>query len=168
MAQARAQVRAGEARVVMRAELGFPDGSALSLSESGAPLRALARPGEADGTSPALPYLFVEDPLDFYPQDTPEHALKSFMRAAMSRRYEPMLHFLPESLSGKYTVESLRERFDGPQRPRLLAQMEAVRRHLSEPITVDKDGRTARLPVGEGKEARLVLQDGRWRVQQLE
>lgn len=152
LVQARAQVRAGEARVRMQAQLTLPDGTALRLAQP--------EPGGA--------YLFDDNPLDFYPQDTPERTLRSFMRAVESKRYEALLRFVPQTLEEQYSLEILQERFEGPGRATLLAQLAAIRRHLSEPFAFDKEGRAARLPVAEGKEARLVLEDGRWRVVQLE
>ena len=152
LVQARAQVRAGEARVQKQAQLTLSDGTVLRLAQP-----------EAGGG-----YLFDDNPLDFYPQDTPERTLRSFIRAVESRRYEALLRFVPQSLEEQYTLDVLQKRFEGPGRPALLSQLAAITRHLSEPFTLDREGRIARLPVGDGKEARLVLEDGRWRVVQLE
>ncbi len=160
--QARAQVRDGEARVSMTAELPLQDGTVLKLVQP-AEGASGAQPTEA----PA-PYLFAHNPLDFYPQDTPEHALHSFMRAVESRRYGALLRFLPQALEEQYTLETLQKRFDGPGRTELLAKLAIVRQHLSEPFTYDKEGHSASLPLGENKEARVVFEDGRWRVLQLE
>jgi hypothetical protein len=154
LAQARAQVRTGEARLEMAAELPLSDGTTLKLLQPAEPAQG--------------PYLFSENPLDFYPQDTPEHALRSFMRAAMARRYAALLRFVPKALEEQYTLETLQKRFEGPGRTALQAQLEAIKQHLREPFSFDKDGRSARLPVGEGKEAHLLFEDGRWRISQLE
>lgn len=150
--QARAQVRAKEARAELRAELALSDGTFLKLAQP------------AGGG----PYAFADNPLDFYPQDTPERTLRSFMRAVESRRYEPLLRFVPQALEAQYTLEVLRERFDGAGRTALLAELAVIRRHLGEPFMLDREGRTARLPVGDGKEAQLTFEDGRWRVERLE
>jgi hypothetical protein len=152
LVQARAQVRAGEARVRMQAQVTLPDGTRLRMAQA----------------EPGSPYLFDEDPLDFYPQDTPERTLRSFMRAVEAKRYEALLRFVPQALEEQYSVEILQKRFEGPGRATVLAQLEAIRKHQGEPFAFDKEGRSARLPVGDGKEARLVLEDGRWRVVQLE
>lgn len=151
--EARTQLRAGQARVEMSAQLPLPEGPALRLIRSAG----------SDG-----PYLFADNPLDFYPQNTPEQALRSFIRALTARRYSTLLRFVPQSLEGQYTVDALRQRFEGADRTALLAQLAAIELHLVEPFVFDKEGQAARLPLGESKEARLLLEEGRWRVLQLE
>lgn len=156
--QARAQVRAGEARVETRARQSLPDGTALQLTQAGEPPEKGA----------PVPFLFSENPLDFYPQDTPERTLRSFARAVQARRYEALLRFIPQSMEEQYTLDALRERFDGPGRTALLKQLDTITRHLSEPFVFEKDGRLAKLPIGDGKETRLLFEESRWRVLQLE
>lgn len=151
---ARTQVHSGEARVTMYAEQALADGTVLKLVHENEPGRTR--------------YLFATNPLDFYPQDTPERTLLSFMRAAAAQRYEALLRFVPKSLEGQYTLEVLKERFSLPHREKVLEQLAAIRRHLGEPFIYDKDGRTARLPIGDGKEAQLIFEGERWRVVKLE
>lgn len=166
--QARAQVRAGEARVETQARLTLGDGTVLQLVQAGEPPQEKEKEKEKGLERAASPFLFAESPLEFYPQDTPERTLRSFMRAVQARRYEALLRFIPQSLEEQYTLATLRERFDGPGRTALIAQLDSIGRHLSEPFIFDKDGRLAKLPIGDGKEARLLFEDGRWRVLQLE
>lgn len=160
--QARAQVRAGEARVETQARLTLSDGTVLQLAQAPIPVDAPPEKGVA------VPFLFSENPLDFYPQDTPERTLRSFARAVQARRYEALLRFIPQSLEEQYTLDALRERFDGPGRTALLKQLDTITRHLSEPFVFERDGRLAKLPIGDGKETRLLFEESRWRVLQLE
>lgn len=81
-----------------------------------------------------------------------------------AKRFDVLTRFVPKSFQNKLTPELLRERF--ASEPRIVAQVEALRKHLDEPVTID--GNTARLPLGPEQEATLLLQDGRWRVQKLE
>lgn len=115
---------------------------------------------------PGGPWQLGESPLDFYPQDTPALALRSFERAVAARRYDVLLRFMPQRLREGATSALLKERWEGPDRAELQAQLAQVRRHLGEPPVIE--GNEARLPVGEDRAARLVLEEGRWRVLQLQ
>jgi hypothetical protein len=163
LALALAQLQAGEARVEYRSELHLADGSSLRLAQSGPPADK-----PSAGKLPATPYLFSDSPLNFYPQDSPLRTLRAFMRAVELRRYDVLVRFIPQSLEAQYREATLRQRFDGPGRSTLLGQLAAIQRHLGEPFTYDSQGQTAQLALGDGKEARLQLEDGRWRVVQLE
>jgi hypothetical protein len=168
--RAAADLRKGSRLTAERiVEVTLADGTALRLGEGpevdGAPrpppdehARAVAA---AEG-----PYRFTQNPLEFYPQSTPEEAVRSFVRAVHGRRYEALLRFVPKALAEQLTAGQLRQRFEGPARPGLLAQLAALQQHAGEPFQIE--GNTARLPTGEGQEVRLVLEQGRWRVAQLE
>ena len=148
------ELRAGEPTVVYSAELKL---------ESGLVLRLEKEPLASTSKGPAT-FGFVDNPLDFYPQDTPSRTLRSFVQAFGAKRFDVLTRFVPKSFQNKLTPELLRERF--ASEPRIVAQVEALRKHLDEPVTID--GNTARLPLGPEQEATLLLQDGRWRVQKLE
>lgn len=159
----------GEPRVDHSIELALGDGSTLYLrqAEEGDAGPDEGPDGKRKKAAPASPgYLFSQSPLDFYPQSTPEEALRSFVRALGAGRYQALLRFVPKALAEQLTVEQLRARFEGPARAGVQAQLAAAQRHLGEPFQVD--GATARLPLGEGQEVRLVLEQGRWRVAQLQ
>lgn len=171
--RALADLRAGgEPRVDYTVELTLSDGTALNLRQAdegdAGSLSVPGGGGRRQKATPASPagYLFSQNPLDFYPQSTPEEALRSFVRALGAGRYQALLRFVPKAVAEQLTVEQLRARFEGPARAGLQAQLAAVQRHWSEPFQVD--GTTARLPLGEGQEVRLVLEQGRWRVAQLQ
>jgi hypothetical protein len=134
-------------------------------------LRATVETGQGEPPlylvkDPGGPWQLGANPLDFYPQDTPAAALRSFERAVAARRYDVLLGFMPQRLREGATAARLKERWEGPDRAALMAQLAQVRRHLGEPPVIE--GNEARLPVGEDKVARLVLEEGRWRVLQLQ
>lgn len=145
------QLRSGDYRVERSAAIGSLAG-----------LRLVGPPGGAGD----MPWLLSGDPLDFYPQDTPGAALRSFLLALERRRYDQVLRFVPPKLRGEVTETVLRQRWDGPERATLLLQVQAVRRHLHEPLIIDSG--EARLPLGDRREARLLQEDGRWYVVQLQ
>ena len=152
-------VQAGKARVELAAQLTLPDGTALSLAQV---------PPETPAAAKDAPDAFqlTNNPLEFYPQGTPEQALRSFIRAVRARRYDVLLRFVPALLREQLTREQLTARFEGAKRPELERQLAAAEKHLAEPFVYE--GTTARLPVGDGREARLVSEDGRWCVAQVE
>jgi hypothetical protein len=159
--RALSELRTGTApRVEQLVELTLADGSALRLSQAAAPASDEAA-GAAGGA-----YLFSQNPLDFYPQSTPEETVRSFARALHAGRYQALLRFVPRALAEQLTPEQLRARFEGSARAGLQAQLTALQKHWNEPFQVD--GTTARLPLGEGQQVRLVLEQGRWRVAQLQ
>jgi hypothetical protein len=136
------------AQVTLRAEVELPDGDRLPLVlEEGV-------------------WRFARDPLDFYPQRAPTEALRSFMRAVDNHRYDVVLRFVPSRYRATLTVERLRDRWEGEKRAEVMAQLAAVRAHLDEPLEVNGD--EARLPVGERKQAKLVREDGAWKIETLE
>lgn len=156
-----AELRAGSApRVEQLVELTLPDGSGLRLGQ------APAVGADPKGAPPGGAYFFSQNPLEFYPQSTPEETVRSFARALQAQRYQALLRFVPRALAEQLTAEQLRARFEGAARAGLQAQLAALQKHWNEPFQVD--GATARLPLGEGQEVRLVLEQGRWRVAQLQ
>jgi hypothetical protein len=151
-----------------RAMAGSQTGTARFRASS-VTLRADAR--LADGSSLPLVYergawRIDRDPLDFYRQAAPDEALRSFVRAVEQRRYDVLQRFVPERYRATYTVEVLRERWEGDGAALLKEQLERVRAHLDD--TVEVSGPKARLPLGDRKQARLVRENGLWRVESLE
>lgn len=154
------ELRRGGTRVEESAELALPDGTALRLGRVvGAPEAPPQRQGEPG------PYVLQSNPLDFYPQSTPEEAVRSFVRAVKARRYEVLVRFVPRGLSADLTAAQIQARFEGEGKAALARQLEALTKHWDEPFLVDE--KSARLPVGDGQEVRLVLEEGRWRIVQL-
>ncbi len=171
-----------EIAALSRAPLPAPAVSAQVMPPGDAPWQLVLQP--AEGKRGAA-WRISGDPLDFYPQDTPEHALRSFVRAVEARRYDVLVRFTPERYRAQVTPELLRQRWEGEHRAELRAQLDAVKRHLGQPPVVSlgegEPGKAdhgavqeALLPVGESpimseaRAARLVLEEGRWRIVQLE
>jgi hypothetical protein len=143
-----------EARATLRADVTLPGGDVIPLVlEDGA-------------------WRFAHDPLDVYPQRSPEEALRSFMRAVEHKRWEVVLRFVPRKNRPLVTAEKLRERWEpgaagsAERAAEIRAQMDAARAHLNEPF--EQNGEEARLPVGERKQVKMVREDGLWKVETLE
>jgi hypothetical protein len=142
------RLRKGAHHVELEAEVQLPDGETLPL---------VFEDGE---------WRFRNDPLDFYPQGTPLEALRSFLRAVENHRYGIALRFVPDRYRSSLTVDKLRERWEGERRSELLGQLQAVRTHLGDPLEMNGD--SARLTVGERKQAVLIRESGVWKVETLE
>lgn len=148
------ELRAGEPSTVYSAEAKLADGTSLRL-ERDAP----------DSQSPSSSsFFFADNPLDFYPQDTPSRTLRSFVRAFSRQRFDVLSRFVPKSLESKLSPDALKQRFT--TEPAIAVQVDSLRQHLDEPLTTD--GSTARLPLGPDQEVTLIFEDGRWRVQKLQ
>jgi hypothetical protein len=158
-------LRAGVARAELRLSIDLSPAKGAAAQPAALLLVQRGRGDGKRGEAPA-PWQIAADPLDFYPQGTPAEALRSFVRAVEGGRFAIALRFVPQRLRQQVTAERLRERWEGAGKAELRAQLEAVKRHLGEPLIVD--GTEARLPVGERREARLVLEEGRWHVLQLQ
>jgi hypothetical protein len=144
---AAARLRAGGATVELRAEARYGDGETLPLVVE-------------DGT-----WRIAADPLDFYPQSTPSEALRSFVRAVDKKRYDVVYRFVPGRHRSSFTVEQLRARWEGDKSAELADELAEVRSHLADPLEIQGD--QARLALGEKREARLVREQGVWRIESL-
>ena len=88
------------------------------------------------------PFLFAESPLDFTPARQPKNALRSFVRAFARRRAYAVC--FPSRSKASSRLTRCGHSFDSE--PRIANQVDALRQHLDDKVTVD--GNTARLVTG--------------------
>lgn len=103
------------------------------------------------------------DVVDFYDQDTPRAALRSFVRAMERRRYDVVLSLIPEADREGMTEERMRDTWEGEGREeveRLLANLRAA---LDDPI--EEVGDRATMSYGERFRVQFVREDGVWRIE---
>jgi hypothetical protein len=132
---------------------------------------ACASPSAAAGGAPAA------GGEDAGPRATPPAAPQVEARAALVRfalalregRWTDAWAMLSAPWMARLTPERLAAdwRESGPVGPRALARVEAALA-AGLPLAMEAGGQGATLPLGEGKAAMLVLEDGRWRVAALE
>jgi hypothetical protein len=110
----------------------------------------------------------ASDPLEFYPQDTPSHALRSFVRAVELKRYDVLLRFVPNQWRAEMTEAKIREQFE-PTQPGQEAKRDEVAQmirllgaNLDNPI--DQEGDKARMPYGDRYEVKFIREDGVWKI----
>jgi hypothetical protein len=102
-------------------------------------------------------------PLEPWSQRTPRAALRTFVRAVEARRYDVVLRLVPTRHRSGVTVETLRLFWEGAsaaQNAQLVARLRAA---LEAPIV--EVGDEAAMPYGERGEARLVREDGLWKIE---
>lgn len=107
----------------------------------------------------------ASDPMEFYPQDTPAHALRSFLRAVELKRYDVVFRFVPNPWKEEMTEAKVREQFEPsqPERREEIAQMiRLLTANLDSPI--EQDGDKARMPYGDQFEVKFIREDGVWKI----
>src|SRR5262249_52608599 len=90
-----------------------------------------------DGLSPVAghgSWRLAVNPLDFYPQDTPGHTLRSFVRAVELKRWDVVLRFVPNKWKEVMTVEQVRQQFDGAKRTEVDTMLRLLSANLDNPI----------------------------------
>ncbi len=122
-------------------------------------------PGEPLGLVAEGGRWLVDDPSLFEPwsQKTPRAALRSFVRALEERRYDVVLRFCPMRRRAGLSAEALRAYWEGEHKTENAAVLARLRDALGAPIV--EIGDEARLPYGAGSEARLVREDGAWKIE---
>ncbi len=104
----------------------------------------------------------ASDPLEFYPQDTPAHTLRSFVRAVELKRYDVVLRFVPNRWRQEMNEAKVREQFEGDKRDEVAQMIRLLSASLDNPI--EQEGDKARMPYGERFEVKFVREDGIWKV----
>lgn len=105
----------------------------------------------------------ASNPVQFYSQDTPREALRSFVRAYRLKRWDVMLRFVPDKYRKRMTVDKLRGQFE--KQDQIASMMNLIEANLDDPIT-DK-GNQARMPYGDRYEVKFVREDGVWKIADL-
>jgi hypothetical protein len=95
---------------------------------------------------------------------TPELALKSFVRAVKSRRYDVLLRLAPIADRTGLSERRLAEAFDGPDRSRIAALVSSIELALPSG-RLDVKLNRATLDLGAGSRVTLVLQEGDWTLE---
>ncbi len=128
----------------------------------------------ADGTRVGLFYeegAWRIDPaaLNFYGQQTPREALRSFARAVERERWDVLLRLAPRAVAAQLRMadHSLRDAWTGPGAERDRAVLQRLVEALDRGATPDVTGDRATLIYGEARSyvARLVREDGLWKVE---
>lgn len=101
---------------------------------------------------------------DVAPEEAPRAALEQFLRAAEARDWPAAYALLAGPLRARYTPRLLGEDF--AREPLARERLARLRAALASPLVLSAT--EARLPLGGERAARLVLEDGAWRLAALE
>ena len=104
----------------------------------------------------------ASDPLEFYPQDTPAHTLRSFIRAVELKRYDVLLRFVPTPWRAEMTAEKMKVEFEGERKDGIARMLRLLTANLENPIDIDGD--RARMPYGDRYEVKFVREEGAWKI----
>jgi hypothetical protein len=110
-------------------------------------------------------WLMTSPVTDFYRQDTPRAALKSFIRAVRMRRWDVLLGLMPERDRQGVTEQTLETGLLA-QREELERMVALLEASVNDPI--EEVGERASMPYGESYTARFVRENGVWKVEDPE
>ena len=105
----------------------------------------------------------ASDPLSFYPQDTPSHALRSFLRAIDLKRWDVVLRFVPNEYKKHMTAKNVQDEFEGKNREENSTMRRLLKSQLDNHI--EQQGDSARMPFGDRYEVRFRREDGVWKIE---
>ena len=109
----------------------------------------------------------LEDrPVDPFGQETPRAALRAFLRAVESRRWDVLLRLAPAHVRGALTAEKLQAFWEGEQGPANRALLRELRLNLGAPIA--EEGEEAFMTYGSSHQVRFVREEGSWRIESPE
>lgn len=111
-------------------------------------------------------FCIATDLVDRYDQSTPRAALRAFVRAAEQRRYDVLLRLVPNADREGVTPETLRALWQGEGRDALERTVAGLRVAFDNPI--EELGTRATMRYGGTHTARLVQENGAWKIDHTE
>ncbi len=99
-------------------------------------------------------------------QATPRACLRTFLRAAESRRYDVLLRLVPRRFRSAVTLDGLRLAWEGEQAAQNRALLRELRLHAGDRIA--EDGDEAVMAYGVNRQVRFVREEGAWRIESPE
>jgi hypothetical protein len=140
-----------------------------SAAEGQVTVRPVSDPLPVSLTPEGGGWSLAELPVRPFGQETPEEALRTFVRAASRRRYDVLLRLVPERERGNVTVERLRGAWEGAGSADALRMVEELRLHVADPIVVDADRATLTYESsGRARVVRFVREEGSWRLDRID
>lgn len=168
-----------------RQNLGYPEFERLveeNPKEVKALVDALSRPTEGarvtatfEGKSGQTVEMVYEDgqwriqesAVNLWAQDSPQTALQSFLRAYDARRYDVLVHFIPEDQKEGVSSELLQRAWEGEQKLELEQITEGLRASLPT-AEIEVVGDRATMSYGAGGTVELVREQGVWKIEDFQ
>lgn len=101
--------------------------------------------------------------VDLYAQDTPRHAVQSFVRAVERKRYDVVLRFVPLSHREGISAKLIQESWEGTEKNELLATLVAIKQALPT-ASIEQTGDHAAMSYGSGSLS-LLRENGTWKIE---
>jgi hypothetical protein len=146
-----------EARELGRS-LGRPSGqatvTAVVTTESGERLEMVLEQGAWKVDASAI---------DIYPQDSPRHAISTFVLAFERKRYDILVKLVPTSKKEGLTPAVLKEAWEGPEKAEVTKVVQSVKAALMIGA-IEQTGVRASMVYDLGV-LQLVREDNRWKIE---
>jgi hypothetical protein len=104
--------------------------------------------------------------IDLYAQDTPESALRAFVRAFENKRYDVLLRFVPDEKREGLDAARLKTAFEGEQKEEVERLTQALRAALPS-ATIENLGDRATMSYGAGGTVELLREHGVWKIEEF-
>jgi len=104
--------------------------------------------------------------IDLYGQGSPKAALSSFVRAFENQRWDVLMRFVPESEREGLDAKKLETFWTGDQKEELQRLTQALKAALPT-ARLEVIGDRATLAYGAGGTIELLLEGGRWKIQEF-
>jgi hypothetical protein len=105
-------------------------------------------------------------PFEVMGQGTPRAALRTFVRAAESGRFDVLLRLVPSRFRTSVTADKLRAFWQGEAAAPARAMLRELRLNLD--ARIYEEGDEAYMPYGARRQARFVREDGVWKLESPE
>jgi hypothetical protein len=102
------------------------------------------------------------NPLDFYPQDTPRNALRSFVRAIENKRWDVLVRFVPKAYG--MTAEQIQKEFEGERAREIEELVQKLHGAVDTDGAIQVEGDEAHLSYGDRAEIVFKREDGSWKI----
>ncbi len=104
--------------------------------------------------------------IDLYAQDTPRHAIQGFVRAVERKRYDVVMHYVPESHKEGLDAPKLQAAWEGHEKDEI-AQVVAALKQALPGGQIEETGDRATMMYGAGT-IQLVREHGLWKIENFD
>jgi hypothetical protein len=104
--------------------------------------------------------------IDLYAQDTPRHAVQGFVRAVERKRYDVVMHYVPDAHKEGLDATKLQAAWEGHEKDEIEQVVAALKQALPT-ATIEETGERATIPYGAGT-MQLVREHGLWKIENFD
>jgi hypothetical protein len=104
--------------------------------------------------------------IDLYAQDTPRHAIVGFIRAIERKRYDIVMHYVPDTHKEGLDASKLQAAWEGHEREEIQQVVGALKQALPA-AAIEETGERATMPYGAGT-MQLVREHGLWKIENFD